>query len=506
VLYVGAVVVVKKRLEGRKPDRMGPAFWSASPDSSGPLSAGLCKVILTFLGLGLIGLAVANSDKGVGLAAVRLAETSPVWHRATSHALSPEEFRRTASELGLANSGTGDMPPSTQRRELNVVLVFMESTYNKHLSLFSGTAETQPLLSRYRERMELFPNFFSDFASSIHARFATFCSLYPVRDFNAFTLRKVGVESLFEVLHENGYSNSLFYSSYLDFTGFRDFLANRGIDEIYDADSMPGQRHSEPVSWGLREEETLEAMRARIKKYAGQQQRFFLTYVPAAPHYPYEKVPEAFHKFKPAEVGDYTPLYLNELLYMDWVMASLLDELKESNLLDKTLVIITDDHGEMLGGKGKPIGHGWLLTPELVNAPLMIMDPAKPGYHLNNVIGSQVDLLPTILERLGIAAPAKQLYQGCSLDHPSANRRIYLNSYQQYAVVEANRMFFGDREKEGRAGVATGGSFVIENEGARTVFQPVQATEKGRQSIKQFDAFQEDLLRNYAYYAETLRR
>src|SRR5947208_7858083 len=97
---------------------------------------------------------------------------------------------------------------------------------------------------------------------------------------------------------------------------------------------------------------------------------------------------------------------------MDWVLASLVDQLKESGLLDKTLVVITDDHGEMLGGEDGPIGHGWLLTPELANAPLIIMDPANVGYRINKAVGSQVDLLPTLCDRLRIPLPATELYQG----------------------------------------------------------------------------------------------
>ena len=59
----------------------------------------------------------------------------------------------------------------------------MESSYNQHLSLFGSREETQPLLSKYKDRMEIFPNFFSNFAGSIHARFASFTSLYPTEDF-----------------------------------------------------------------------------------------------------------------------------------------------------------------------------------------------------------------------------------------------------------------------------------------------------------------------------------
>lgn len=48
-----------------------------------------------------------------------------------------------------------------------MVLIFLESSYNKHLSLFGSSEETQPLLSKYKDRMELFPNFFSNFASCL---------------------------------------------------------------------------------------------------------------------------------------------------------------------------------------------------------------------------------------------------------------------------------------------------------------------------------------------------
>src|SRR5262249_12877375 len=237
-----------------------------------------------------------------------------------------------------------------------------------------------------------------------------------------------------------------------------------GLDAIYDADTMPGPR-SGRVAWGLREDETLNAMRGQIKQYAARHERFFLTYVPAAPHYPYDNIPREFRKFSKKEIDDYTPQYLNELLYMDWVLASLLDQLKESALLDQTLVIITNDHGEMLGAKGGPIGHGWAITPALANTPLIIMDPDRTGYHINYTVGSQVDLLPTILARLNIPAPGDQLYQGRSLDAADRGTNIcsYLNSYQQYGILSDKQIFIGDHNSDSPENV-----YSISNDGSKT--------------------------------------
>jgi hypothetical protein len=463
--------------------------------------------LLSFVLLGLAGGRVMQRDKAQGQSALLLAETSPLWRRAVDPPLDEKTLAETAQLLGM--DGLFQVAAVTQRpqRDMNVVLILQESSYNKYLSLFSGNENTQPLLAGYKDRMEVFPNFFMNFAGSIHARFAAFTGLYPVHNYRAFTLERVGVKSLFEVLHDRGYTCSLFYSSFFDYTGFRDFLNGRKVDELYDADTMPGPRTTKPVSWGLREEETLAAMQSRIKSYADNHQKFFLTYIPAAPHYPYDGTPLRFCKYQKGRMGDFTPLYLNEMLYMDWITSCIMDQLKDCGVLDQTLVIITGDHGEMLGADDGPIGHGWAVTPELANIPLIIMDPGNRGYRINRGIGSQVDLLPTILDLLGIPVPGDQLYQGSSLYATSAaaNRTIYVNSFRQYAVIKGNQMIAGDREAGSSGNLRN--VFVIDNEGARTTFMAVVPTNAASSpSISVFDRFQENLLHHYTQYREMVRQ
>jgi hypothetical protein len=463
--------------------------------------------LIAFLLLGLAGWGFADQDKAEGQTTVLLAETNPLWLKAASPPVSSGQLIETARQLGIhllalpVTAPESESPP----RDLNVVLIFQESSYNKYLSLFDGTNDTEPLLSRYKNRMELFPNFFSNFAGSINARFATFTGLYPVRDFKMFTQQHVPVKSLFEILHDHDYTCSLFYSSYIDYTGFRDFLNGRGLDAIYDADTMPGQRKLPPVSWGLREEETLNAMQGQIKRYAAEKKKFFLTFVPAAPHNPFDAVSDPFRKRQLIEPGDFTPTYLNSLTYMDWIISSVVDQLQESGLLDKTLIVITDDHGEMLGENGGPVGHGWAVTPELVNVPLIIMDPAKLGYSVNDVVGSQVDVLPTILDRLNIRLPGGQIYEGISLDSacPDTNRLLYLNSFLQYGIVEGHQLICGDREKEGTK--IPRDSYIMTNQGTHTFFTQTNAPDFSLPLISQFDEFQENFLAHYAHYCQCLQ-
>jgi phosphoglycerol transferase MdoB-like AlkP superfamily enzyme len=485
-------------------------FWQRA-DSAKTLrmGSGVRFLLVAFLLLGLAGKWFAQQDKAEGESALLLAETSPWFKQTFSAIMDDRTFVATAQNLGMQPMLAGPAAPSSRSpRDLNVVLIFQESSYNKYLSLFSGKADTQPLLSKYRDRMELFPNLFCNFAGSMNARFATLTGLYPTPDYKSFTLHRVEVKSLFEILHQNDYHCSVFYSSFVDYTDFRDFLQGRGIDAIYDADTMPGRRSEQSVAWGLREDAARGAIQSQIKQYAASRQKFFLSYFPAAPHFPFDGTPLEFQKFPLKEMGDYTPKYLNELLFMDQVISSILDELKNSGLLDQTLVIITDDHGEMLGENGGPNGHGWAVTPELANVPLIIMDPTKPGGHINETIGSQVDLLPTILDLLDIAVPPGQLYQGMSLYSAAAqtNRIIYLNSFQQYGIIKDRQLICGNRETESR-GDTTNASvkvYAIANRGAQTIFPECPGTNTPPPSIFQFDRFQENFLLNYSHYRQTI--
>jgi len=492
----GLAVFVLRRPTDNQPEKSGASnVWPAA------------SLGLAFLLLALAGRFLANPDKAQGQTLTRLVTSSPLWKNNSGPLLNGEQFAQTVRSLGLGQMLVPAPVTSNARRDLNVVLIFQESSYNKYLSLFGGKEDTEPLLAKYRDRMEVFPNFFSSFASSIHARFAAFTGLYPVRDYNAFTLQRVGVKSLFDILHAEGYHSSLFYSSFFDYTGFGDFLRGRGLDESYDADSLPGKRTTAPISWGVREEETLGAMRAQIKTCAAQRKKFFLTYVPAAPHYPYDSIPDRFRKYPLMTIGDYSPKYLNELLYMDWVIASLVDELRDAGVLDQTLVVITDDHGEMLGENGGPIGHGWVVTPELANVPLIVLDPARPGYRVNPVVGSQVDLLPTVLDLLGIPTPADQLYQGRSLyGGREPGTLAYLNSFQQYAVIRDVAILCGDRPSDpARTGDPVAKVYSLATQGAHTTFLLTNNANANLPPIAPFDRFQANLLAHYSDYCTRLR-
>ncbi len=68
-------------------------------------------------------------------------------------------------------------------------------------------------------------------------------------------------------------------------------------------------------------------------------------------------------------------LYPKEVEYVCKKLKSFINVLKEQNIFDNTLIIVTSDHGQLLGEHGR-ISHGTFLYDELLNVPLLIKYPA----------------------------------------------------------------------------------------------------------------------------------
>ena len=88
------------------------------------------------------------------------------------------------------------------------------------------------------------------------------------------------------------------------------------------------------------------------------------------------------------------------------------DELKTLGLYDKTIVVITADHGEAFGEHGL-YGHGFALFDEFNHVPLIIKMPySKQAKRIPDLVQS-IDIMPTLLGASGIEVPHQA--QGKSL-------------------------------------------------------------------------------------------
>lgn len=107
--------------------------------------------------------------------------------------------------------------------------------------------------------------------------------------------------------------------------------------------------------------------------------------------------------------------YLGMVTYTDHQVGRVLRKLSELGLEENTLVIYTADHGDMMGEHGMFL-KGSVLYEPVVKVPLIIRLPkAVPAGRRVHELVSNVDLLPTILELLGLGAEIPSEIQGRSL-------------------------------------------------------------------------------------------
>ncbi len=105
--------------------------------------------------------------------------------------------------------------------------------------------------------------------------------------------------------------------------------------------------------------------------------------------------------------------YDDEVAASDREIQRLYERLAKLGLLDRTLLIVTSDHGEALGEHGQ-WGHGMSVHEEEVRVPLIVHWPGivRPERVAEPV--SLIDLVPTILEYTGVSFDRTEL-QGRSL-------------------------------------------------------------------------------------------
>lgn len=92
-------------------------------------------------------------------------------------------------------------------------------------------------------------------------------------------------------------------------------------------------------------------------------------------------------------------LYDGEIRYTDAMIGKLLSALQTRELLEDTLVILTADHGELLGENGR-FAHPRILSDELIRIPLILRGPGITS-QVDNRSVSALDIVPTLLNTVG---------------------------------------------------------------------------------------------------------
>ena len=326
----------------------------------------------------------------------------------------------------------------------NVILISIDTLREDHCSVYGYHRDTTPNLRTFAGEGVKFNLAYSPTSTTGPSHATMFTSLYPITHRvikNGLNLNDK-FETLAEILSAQDYQTAAILSSFVLHSKFG---YAQGFD-FYD-DKFKSATSTMPMKkWeGLdvekgfdrRGDETTQRTINWLKKHRNSNRPFFLFVHYFDPHSPYVP-PEPYASRFTSESQTLSDLekemahYDGEIAFTDNEIGKLLATLKEMQLEEKTLIVITSDHGEGLMQRGH-MGHGIHIYDEAVRVPFLLRWPGHlPKGHSLNAPVSLIDLAPTILNLIGtdrINLPftgqdlAPALYGEGQLDK---NRPIYL--------------------------------------------------------------------------------
>jgi len=287
----------------------------------------------------------------------------------------------------------------------NILVITLDTTRADRIGAYGYTRAETPNIDKLAREGVLFEDAFS----SVPITLPSHCSIFTGTSVLYHKVKNNGtyflpgeVETLAEILKRRGFDTSAFISS---FTLDSRFGLEQGFD-IYNDDVAKKDAGVKAYASERQAGAVFRDFSQWFEQHYGK--RFFCWVHFYDPHMPYEP-PEPYRtRFK-------TNRYDGEIAYMDENVGRIISLLKSKGVLDQTLVVVAGDHGEAFGEHGE-LGHQIFCYEENLQVPLIFW--AADGLPKNKRIEEKVnltDVMPTILDYLGLAKPAKPATPGESL-------------------------------------------------------------------------------------------
>jgi arylsulfatase A-like enzyme/Flp pilus assembly protein TadD len=297
----------------------------------------------------------------------------------------------------------------------NLILVTVDTLRADRLSCYGYSRNQTPNIDALGAQGARFASVVAQVPLTLPSHCSILTGTYPmfhqVRDNVGYSL-DASKSTLAEVLKAQGYRTAAFVGAYVLSAKFG---LNQGFD-FYDDDFGKPARAGGIVNLNQLERPAAEVIRRAIQWVENNSSAPFFTWIHLYdPHDPYD--PPA--PFKARFAG--RP-YDGEVAYVDQQIGRLVEFLRSKDLYEDTVIALTSDHGESFGEHGE-FTHGYFVYDSTLLVPLVI----KPAgnFFKNVVVRPQVrtvDLMPTVLQMLGVAAPAD--LQGLSMLELIAGRSV----------------------------------------------------------------------------------
>jgi arylsulfatase A-like enzyme len=286
----------------------------------------------------------------------------------------------------------------------NLILISLDTLRADHMGSYGYERDTTPFLDELAREGVLFERYVAASSSTRPSHMTMFTSLQPsvhgTTENTGVRTLPLGATTLAERLQESGIATGAFTENgAIDLSrgfgrGFDVYVENRDASRADLRTGQIEQTFADGLAW-------LDRVSER---------RFFLFLHTYQVHNPFTP-PTEYEDFfaddaavaPPGLRADWDPrLYDREIRYADDRVRALVAELRGRGLLDDSYLVITSDHGEAFL-EHDFVAHGANVHHEVLNVPWIVTGPGLPAGHRIKAPVPMVDLMPTILELMGVS-------------------------------------------------------------------------------------------------------
>ena len=287
----------------------------------------------------------------------------------------------------------------------NVLFIILESYSAKLVGCLGGESGVTPNIDSMAQQGLLFKNIYASGDRSEKGLVALL-SGYPVQTTTSIIKLPPKTEHLphlSKLLKKQGYTTSYYYGGDLAFANIKSYLRNAGYERLISKYDFNTADYNS--KWGVHDHVLLKKWLADLKN---EKQPFFSTLFTLSSHEPYDiPIPARFPG------SDEATLFKNSVHYTDQAIGDFIRAANKQAWWPNTLVVLVADHGHRLPGNDPNYKASKFRIPLLFTGGAL-----KQAYPPVTLIGSQTDVVPTILHQMHL--PADSFIWGKDLLNPVA--------------------------------------------------------------------------------------
>lgn len=289
------------------------------------------------------------------------------------------------------------IPPADNTLPIkNVVVILMESFAGHSVGALGSPNNITPYFDKLAKEGVLFDRFFSNGTHTHQGMFATMACYPNLPGFEYLMQTPEGghkLSGLPALLSARDYDDVYVYNGDFAWDNQSGFFGNQGMTTFIGRNDFVNPVFSDPT-WGVSDQDMFDRGNVELAKHDGKKPIYALLQT-LSNHTPYA-LPKDLPVEKVTGQGRLDE-HLTAMRYSDWALGRFFEKARKEPYFKETLFVIVGDHGF---GNHQQVTE---LDLGRFNVPLLLIAPGiqeKFGA-LNHTVGTQIDIVPTIMGRLG---------------------------------------------------------------------------------------------------------